>query len=463
MISDEPPGPPPLPALSAEPAEPVAPAIPTAHPDLGADPDLLPELVFSDPQPEISRRLSPATKPVLTGPRRGPATVHALASGIVPRKFGPAGTATPDPAIPVSESFQDLFHRVSTSSSSTPIVSELLSVGEVALWHGTPRSMKSVLLVRLLLDLAIGTTPAWGDPRFHIARPWRVMYFTEEDPAELLSHRIAGMLAGRAPAATFDDLPRDNFQLVVQRGLEFDSQEGRDTILREIRRRTPDIVAFDPLRGFSGKVDQGPAELRPVVRFLRYIRRETTAKTLILIHHDTKKPRDGKDSRSRPERASGGGIFSISDTPIAFERELGQSTTSDAVKTFCYPTGFKTRASPEPFSLTVDFAQPAIRFTCSPADEHAALDYRIMEFITMNPGCTVTLVRDGLGGDTHLISARLAILDLKGVITRVEGPRRARFHYLRGTEPAVSTTPPATHTTQRFGPKKLTPSSASGV
>ena len=48
---------------------------------------------------------------------------------------------------------------------------------------------------------------------------------------------------------------------------------------------------------------------------------------VVLVHHDTKPPRDGKaDDRPRAQRASGGGLLSISDAPMHFERISADTT-----------------------------------------------------------------------------------------------------------------------------------------
>ena len=48
---------------------------------------------------------------------------------------------------------------------------------------------------------------------------------------------------------------------------------------------------------------------------------------VVLVHHDVKPARDGKaDERPRAQRARGGGLLSISDAPIHFERISDDST-----------------------------------------------------------------------------------------------------------------------------------------
>ena len=85
--------------------------------------------------------------------------------------------------------------------------------------------------------------------------------------------------------------------------------------------------------------------MKPLVLYLRRFINETGC-SVSLVHHDCK-PLPGKpDDRKRAQRASGGGIFSIADSPLSFER-LNDS------ETLVVPCGFKFSETPEPFRFTI--------------------------------------------------------------------------------------------------------------
>jgi hypothetical protein len=309
-----------------------------------------------------------------------------------------------------------------------PIVTELMAAGEISLWHGLPRSMKSFVLLRLLIDLAVGDGPALGCARFAIPSPRRIVYLTEEDPEIQIRKRLVGFLSGRP---LVDELRLaeglERLSVVIRKGLDFDSTEGRSGIISAIFDAEAEVVAFDPLRGFTSHSDQGPSDLRPVVVFLLFLLRETPVQHIILLHHDTKPSRDGKDVRARVHRASGGGIWSISDSPIAFERAEGPG-----LQTFCYPGGFKSSSDPDPFTVDVlhDSSEGTYSFSVVEASENAALDARIRAFVKLNPMITTRGIRQGVVGDESVIQQRVTVLVCEGHIARIRGSHGSQQHYL---------------------------------
>jgi hypothetical protein len=312
------------------------------------------------------------------------------------------------------------------------LIEELLSAEEIALWHGLPRAGKSLLLLRACVDLALGDSPVWDEPRFQVARPIRTLYFTEEDGAGLLVERLTTLLAGRAIPRTLKEAD-ENLRIVSRKGLSFDrpDAQGQAAIFSAISSWRAEVVAFDPLRSLTAHCDQGPSELSPVTQFLRKLLRETPCRAIIIGHHDVKPPREGGDTRARAHRASGGGIFSIADSPINFERP------DDTSPIFCFPSLFKGRvATPAPFQVTlVQGAGGALGFRVSAAGEASPIDARILKFVGENPGCIARALRDGITGDTGRVTARTAFLVQRGDIIQVPGVGRRLLHYLRDQVP----------------------------
>lgn len=212
----------------------------------------------------------------------------------------------------------------------------------ICLWHGQPRDFKSMCAQETALALA-SCRPAFNLERFRPSRAVRVAYFTEEDPERLFAARMHWLTAKQpAPAPGM-------FYPFVRKGLSFDSPQDRVFILRQLQAVQPDVAVFDPVRSYTGLSDKGPADLRPVAVFLRQIQRTTTAKTIHLIHHDVKPsaaPNEGQ-GRSRSHQASGGGIFSISDCPVAF-------TKLDWNKVAVFPEDYKLSGDPSPFEVTFE-------------------------------------------------------------------------------------------------------------
>jgi hypothetical protein len=120
-------------------------------------------------------------------------------------------------------------------------------------------------------------------------------------------------------------------------------------VIKAIRACGAEVAFVDPLRSFTGNSDKGPADFSPVARFLRRVQDETTAKALVIPHHDTKPlaAANANPDRSRSQQASGGGIFSISDCPVSF-RKL------DWNRVGVFPEDYKLTGDPKPFEVVFE-------------------------------------------------------------------------------------------------------------
>jgi hypothetical protein len=240
----------------------------------------------------------------------------------------------------VLEDLQDFMQRIRDQPPLTWRVPGLIPDEGICLWHGQPRDFKTLTAQAVALALAAGYD-AFGSERFHIARPVKVAYFTEEDPERLFGARMH-WLTQKNP-----EPGRGYFFPFVRKSLSFDVEEDRDFILRTLQECGAEVAIFDPVRSYTCFSDKGPAELRPVTVFLREIQNTTAAKTLVLVHHDTKPPTKGEDERSRSQQASGGGIFSISDCPVSF-------TKLDWNCVGVRPEDYKLSGDPKPFEITFE-------------------------------------------------------------------------------------------------------------
>jgi putative DNA primase/helicase len=280
--------------------------------------------------------------------RRGDSTwgKDQIATAIASTKQGfTGGTATNEPPRTrdlVVEDLQSFWKRLEGRPELSWHVPGLIPDEGICLWHGQPRDFKSWCALEVTLALAAGRA-AFSSERFRVSRAIKVAYFTEEDPERLIAARTRWLTAqDRMP------LP-DHFYPIVRKSLSFDVEEDRDFIIKTIQKTGVQVAVFDPVRSYTGLADKGPADLRPVAQFLRRIQNETTAKTLLCVHHDTKPPaalREGQE-RSRSQQASGGGIFSISDCPVAFEK-------LDWNKVAVYPEDYKLSGDPAPFEVTFE-------------------------------------------------------------------------------------------------------------
>src|SRR5262245_62163033 len=217
------------------------------------------------------------------------------------------------------------------------LVNDLAFEDTITMAHGQPRDGKSLAELEIALAASTGTC-AFGLERFFVPEAIPVCYLTEEDSERWVWQRLQALKAGRCTA----DFP-SNFHLAVRRGIDIDDTEWQRRLIAAAKHYGFKFMTFDPLRAFTKGSDQGPIELKPVVQFVRRFVSETKC-AVRFVHHDTKQLAKGQDSRSPAQRASGGGIYSIADCPLSFQRK-------DKTQTLVTPNGYKFMEDPSPFVI----------------------------------------------------------------------------------------------------------------
>jgi hypothetical protein len=297
-------------------------------------------------------------------------------------KFSVSGE-TAEAGIPagIIESYPVFADRVSKLPQLKEIVTQLHCENSLNLSHGQPRDGKTLFEQQTALTVALGGN-VLGLERFHVPEPRSVCYLTEEDSERRTLERLDAMLAGLCLAKR-----PDNLFLAVRRGVNLDDSKWQRYLIDAAKDLDFCYMVVDPLRAFTQYADQGPSDLKPLVLFLRRFINETGC-SVRLVHHDTK-PQSGKaDDRKRAQRASGGGIFSIADSPLSFER-LNDS------QTLVVPSGFKFLETPAPFRFTIKAVNEGGRLVSLQligedidVDDAAslALEERILQLLKESPG-----------------------------------------------------------------------------
>ncbi len=327
------------------------------------------------------------------------------------------------------ETASRFLERVESQPPPSWLVRELLPDEGIVVAHGRPRSMKSLFALELFLSVSAGV-PAFGSERFASARAVPCAYITDEDGERLVAQRLRWLLAGHGWSA-----PPDRLHLLVRAGLNLEgNRDDQDGLVRAVEDAEVVAVCLDPTRACFPSIDRGPADAAPAIRFLRRLQNETTAKSIHLVHHDTKPARDGeKDTRSRAERASGGAIFSIGDCPINFERV-------DERTCFAVPTRYKFGADPKPFRVRfeseTEAGEPfrgyvrAVGETVTEADEAASrVEEGVLQQVCESPGKPTAHAKKAVGGKGEFVVRALARLEGQGRIRHDPGPRGAKLWY----------------------------------
>ena len=304
----------------------------------------------------------------------------------------------------------------------------------ITMVHGRPRSWKSLAVLALAVSASLNQ-PIFGNARFKAEGPLRCVYMTEEDSRNLVAARLRWLIAGHYAQAP------DSLWLSARRGLSLEAAESQAQIHDVVTSLSPDMLIFDTGRAFAPSVDKGPADAAPTIRFLRALLAETCLRSLLIVHHDTKPARDGKDERARSERSSGGILLSAADCPIGFERLSDRAA-------LVVPDRYKVSADPAPFRLDFESATPAgdsfkewLRVKASdesssdPADvRDLALQERVLIYLRDNPGSAGNAVAKGLRAGKQAVLGALGALAEAGKVDSV-GEKRKTSWFVHGSQP----------------------------
>jgi len=309
-----------------------------------------------------------------------------------------------------------------TDPEEEHIIRELVPAGRTILKHGEPRARKSWAAIETAVAAATGTL-AFGLERFAVPAAVPVLYSSQEDGRRDVRARLCRILAGRglttAPAELF---------LSVHAGINLESPEWQDTLMRDVQALGIRYVIFDPARRFSPNADKGPAEVREVTGFMRRLAVETGA-AVETVHHDVKPGREA-DTRRRGHKASGGDWFAASDCPIHLE-PAGRD------RTLVVPEDFTFGADPASFSFRIeeDEAKTWARLVAEDvaAEEVGAiaLHERVLDFLRNNPGSTGNAVARGVRGGKEAILGALRAMSEGNQIDSVEERRGVKW-FVRG-------------------------------
>lgn len=331
----------------------------------------------------------------------------------------------------IAESLPTFLARVRQQPEPSWLVADLIPDEGVCVWHGRPRSMKSLTAEDVMLSLALGEPCALGNPRFAITGAVGVLWLGEEDSERLDAFRFGLMLAGRGVEAP------ETFRLVVRPGWDLESPSGQAELMATIRDTSAAmdaplrVLVIDPVRASMPSIDGGPKDAARARAFLLAVLRETSVRVILLPHHDLKPSRDGKDERSRAERASGGVTFSMGDCMVNFERLNDRECLA-------VPTNYKLGGDPKPFRVRFDSETPGgqgfrrfLRAVAETTDEATDARSRVLAYVRANPWRATSEVDKGAKVGTGEAANYLAQLEAAGLIVSVTGAEaqaRGRSH-----------------------------------
>jgi hypothetical protein len=318
----------------------------------------------------------------------------------------------------VVERAQDFLAAAATSE--TWLIPDLVADRGLTMFHGRPRSLKSLSALALAIAAALHR-PVFGTPRSTAPAALRSVYMTEEDSRNIVAARLTWLLAG------FNVSAPETLWLSARKGLTLEAPESQAQILDVVHTLSAELLIFDTGRAFAPSVDKGPSDAAVPIRFLRALLTDTCLRGLVIVHHDTKPARDQRDERTRAERASGGSLLAAVDCPIGFER------LSDR-EALVVPDHYKVSADPPRFRLTFESATPAgesfrdwLRVAATPTTEEDALSDsargKLRAFIAEHPWAATGDVATGAKVRIQDCTRLLAQLEEAGTIESITGDK----------------------------------------
>jgi hypothetical protein len=196
-------------------------------------------------------------------------------------------------------------------------------------------------------------------------------------------------------------------------------------VLSVVQHEGVQLVVLDPLRSLTAGVDQGPRDLQPFARFVRRLMQGPCA--VLGLHHDVKPAAGVQDTRKRAHRASGGGLFSIADAPVHFER-VGDDPT-----VILHPSGWKHSDTPGPLEtrlvVTAERASLTAIATTSTSAGDRELHGKLLDFLAAHPATSGNKLATALRVRREVVTRALEDLATAGRVDSRPGPRGAQFWF----------------------------------
>jgi hypothetical protein len=437
-----------------------------------------PPLLDDDPLPDplTPSWAEPASDPALLGHDLPLALSSPLR--LVPKRATRDAPAA-HPVVPAASSLRStselLDSKVSPEDSPTfaarvvdlpPIswlAAELVPTEGIFLFHGRPRSMKSLNLLALAFDLAHGRA-VFGAPRFAVSRPCRVLYLSEEDPERLIFERLARIQRGAELGLT------SNLRFLLRRGISLDSEHDRAALSMMIAREGFDVAIFEPMRSLTSSAEATAAEFKPIGDWIRHLQASTSCKAIGMGAHWRKPSKSQAGGRS--ESLSGAALFSFSDCLISVQKVSWNEAVlvPEDYKLGADPPAFLVRwnteagTSPSGRPTFGEWILPEIVEVTSPEDAvRAQLVLQVVSWLADNPWRTAPEVAAGCKLSKHSPSepdsvySLLGYLQSQGTIQVASKDQakmlgrsvRAKLYAVAGAE--VVPAPPSTPTTPERG------------
>lgn len=167
------------------------------------------------------------------------------------------------------------------------IVNDLFTAGEIGLLVGDGGSFKSTAAIAMAASLA-GGYPVWNR---HAAPARPVLIVSAEDSLDIVMMRLNAFIDGHE----YDRKKvLENVHIFATTDAELSSRTWQAHIVQEAKRLNVGMVIADPFAELITGDENSNSEIRPIVKYLRALGRETHS-AVVVVHHAGKA---GQDKRT---------------------------------------------------------------------------------------------------------------------------------------------------------------------
>lgn len=167
------------------------------------------------------------------------------------------------------------------------IVNDVFTEGEIGLLVGDGGSFKSTAAINMACAIA-GGYPVWGR---HQAQRRSALIVSAEDSLDVVMMRINAFVAGHEWDRT---RVLENVHLFTTTDVTLATASWQQHIINEAKRIDAGMIVLDPFAELINGDENSNSEIRPIVKFLRSLGRQTGA-AVIVVHHAGKQ---GQDKRA---------------------------------------------------------------------------------------------------------------------------------------------------------------------
>jgi hypothetical protein len=164
------------------------------------------------------------------------------------------------------------------------IVNDLFTAGEIGLLVGDGGSFKSTAAIGMAAAIA-GGYAVWNR---HAAPQRPALIISAEDSLDIVMMRLNAFIAGHEWDRT---KVLSNVHVFATTDVSLSVAGWQQHIINEAKRIQPGMIILDPFAELITGDENSNSEIRPIVKFLRALGRETNA-AVIVVHHAGKAGQD---------------------------------------------------------------------------------------------------------------------------------------------------------------------------